>query len=73
MTSKAMDLPVIGSEWTHLTAPGVFVVTDGTLNGLVIWTEKGQSKEYYGPLNEFLSVFQPATPYTEQETTNDRS
>lgn len=55
----ALDMPTIGSRWSHATEPGVFVVTDGTLNGLVLWTEEGQAKEYHAPVREFLAVFSP--------------
>ena len=68
MSSKAMDLPEIGSEWTHASEPGVFVVNGGTPDGHVIWTEKGDTTKYYAHVREFRSVFQPAGPYAGQVT-----
>lgn len=56
-------LPEIGTKWRHITAPGVYVVTDATTDGRVIWTEKDASEnsEWVAPVREFLSVFAPIT------------
>lgn len=62
MSGKTMDLPEIGSEWTHASEPGVFVVKGGTPDGHVVWTEKGDTTKYYAPVRDFRAVFQLAAP-----------
>lgn len=55
----AVDLPTIGSKWTHASEPGIFVIADATTDGRVIWTEEGGSHEWVAPVREFTEVFTP--------------
>lgn len=57
ISRNLIDLPPVGSKWTHASEPGVFVIADATTDGRVIWTEEGNAREYIAPLREFLAVF----------------